>query len=104
MASIWFCEGFTRVLHSVSNVGRCTHPDARVRETCGRPSTPAVTFTRSTRKIEDHSRGPGRVDCRAPDEAFGFERTPKPKIQRDPFPPKRKPYMWAAAVIGKWFL
>ncbi len=35
---------------------------------------------------------------KAPDEGFGLERTPKPKIQRDPSPPKRKPYMWYAAV------
>ncbi len=54
--------------------------------------------TRSTFKIEDPSRGPGRDDFTAPDGGFGLEGTPKPKIQRDPFPKKRKPYMWAAAV------
>ncbi len=46
--------------------------------------TPAVTTTRSTFEIEDPSLGPGRVDFRSPDEGFGLERTPKPKIQRDP--------------------
>ncbi len=51
--------------------------------------TAAVTITRSIFKIEDPSRGPGRVDFRGPDEAFGLEGTPKPKIQRDPSPPKR---------------
>ena len=61
-------------------------------------STAADTTTRSTFKIEDPSLGPGRVDFKAPDEGFGLEGTPKPKIQRDPSPPKRKPYMWAAAV------
>ncbi len=50
-------------------------------------------------KIEDPSRGPGRVHFTAPDEGFGLEGTPKPKIQRDPSPPKRKPYMWYAAVL-----
>ncbi len=49
-------------------------------------------------KVEDPSRGPGRIDFTAPDEGFGLEGTPKPKIQRDPSPPKRKPYMWYAAV------
>ncbi len=39
-------------------------------------------------KIEDPSRGPGRVDFRAPDEGFGLEGTPKPKILRDPSPQK----------------
>ncbi len=42
--------------------------------------------TRSTFKIEDSSRGPGRVDFMALDEGFGFEGA------------KRKPYMWTAAV------
>jgi hypothetical protein len=40
----------------------------------------AVITTRSTFKIEDPSLGPGRVDFRAPDEGFGLEGTPKPKI------------------------
>ncbi len=44
--------------------------------------------TRCAFKIEDPSRGPGRVDFRAPDEGFGLEGTPKPKIQRDPSPQK----------------
>jgi hypothetical protein len=66
-----------------------------------RPSiqdTAAVTTTISTFKIEDPSRGPGRVDFRAPDEASVFEGTPKPKIQRDPSLPRRKPCTWYAAV------
>ena len=54
--------------------------------------------TRSTFKISDPSLGPRRVDFKAPDEGFGLEETPKPKIQGDPSPPKRKPYMWVAAV------
>ncbi len=59
--------------------------------------------TRCAFKIEDPSLGPGRVDCRAPDEGFGFEGTPKPKIQREPSPPqKRTPYMWDAAVSNQW--
>ncbi len=41
--------------------------------------TAAVTTTRSTFKIEDPSRGPGRVNFRGPDEGFGLEGTPKPK-------------------------
>ena len=48
--------------------------------------------TRSSFKIEDPSRGPGRVDFTAPDEGFGLEGTPEPKIQRGPFRPQRKPY------------
>ena len=44
--------------------------------------------TRRAFKIEDPSRGPGRADFRAPDEGFGLEGTPKPKIQRDPSPQK----------------
>ncbi len=52
---------------------------------------------------EDHSRGPGRVVYMAPDTGFGLEGTPKPKIQRDPSIPKRKPYLRAAAVRrGGW--
>ncbi len=51
-------------------------------------------------KIEDPSLGPGRVHFTAPDEGFGLEGTPKPKIQRYPSPQKRKPYMWAAAVFA----
>ncbi len=54
--------------------------------------------TRCAFKIEDPSRGLGRVDFTAPDEGFGLDGTPKLKIQRDPSPQKRKPYMWAAAV------
>ncbi len=46
--------------------------------------------TRYAFKIEDPSRGPGRVDFTAPDEEFGFEGTPKPKIQRDPSPPTKE--------------
>ncbi len=55
--------------------------------------------TRCAFKIKDPSPGPGRVDFTAPDEGFGLEGTPRPKIQRDPSPPKKKPYMWAAAVF-----
>ena len=40
--------------------------------------------TKCAFKIGDPSRGPGRVDLRSPDEEFGLEGTPKPKIQRDP--------------------
>ncbi len=40
-------------------------------------------------KIEDPSRGFGRADFTAPNEGFGLEGTPKPKIQRDPSPKKR---------------
>ncbi len=50
--------------------------------------TAAVTTTRCTYKIEDPSRGPGRVDLTVPDEGFGFEGNPKPEIQRDPSPQK----------------
>ncbi len=61
--------------------------------------TAAEITTRSTFKIEDPSRSPGRVGLWPPGEGFGIEGTPKPKIQRDPSPPfKRKPCMWAAAV------
>ncbi len=48
--------------------------------------TTAVTTTRSTFKIEDPSLGPGRVDFTGPDEGFGPEGTPKPKIRRDKKP------------------
>jgi hypothetical protein len=51
--------------------------------------TAADMTTRCAFKIEDPSRGPGRVDLRGPDEGFGLEGTSKPKIQRDPSPPKR---------------
>ena len=44
--------------------------------------------TRCAFKIEDNFLGPGRVDLRGPDNGFGFEGTPKPRIQRDPSPPK----------------
>ena len=44
-------------------------------------TTTADTTTRSTFNM-----GPGRVDFKAPDEGFGLEWTPKPKIQRDPSP------------------
>ncbi len=60
--------------------------------------TATDTTTRSTFKIEDPSRGPGRVDVRSPDEGFRLEGTPKPKIQRGPSPRKRRPYRWYAAV------
>ncbi len=63
-----------------------------------RRCTAADMTTRFAVKIEDPSAGPGRVDFRAPDEGFVLEGTLNPKIQRDPSPPKRKPYMWAAAV------
>ena len=53
-----------------------------------RGRTAADMTTRCAFKIEDPSRGPGRVDFRAPDEGFGLEGTPKPKIQRDPSPQK----------------
>ena len=36
-------------------------------------------------KIEDRSWGPGRIDFRAPDEGFGIEGTPNPKIREDTF-------------------
>ncbi len=61
-------------------------------------NTAADMTTRCAFKIEDPSRGPGRVDFRAPDEGFGLEGTLKPKIQRDPSQKKSKPYIWAAAV------
>ncbi len=44
--------------------------------------------TRYAFKIEEPFLRPGRVDFRAPDEGFGLEGTPKPKIQRDPSPQK----------------
>ena len=50
--------------------------------------TAADMTTRCAFKIEDPSRGPGRVDFTTPDEGFGLEGTPKPKIQRDPSPQK----------------
>jgi hypothetical protein len=62
--------------------------------------TAADMTTRCAFKIEDPSRGPGRVNFRALDEGFGLEGTPKPKIQRDPSPNKNKPYMWSAAVYS----
>ncbi len=58
--------------------------------------------TRCASKIEDPSRGPGRVDFRAPDEGFGLEGTPKLKIQRNLSPEKGEPYMWYAAVLRGW--
>ncbi len=39
-------------------------------------------------KIEGPSQGPGRIDFTVPDEGFGLDGTPKPKIQRDPSPQK----------------
>ena len=60
--------------------------------------TAADMTTRCAFKIEDPSRGPGRVDFRGPDKGFGLEGTPKRKIQRDTSSQKRKPYMWYAAV------
>ncbi len=42
--------------------------------------TAAGITPRSTFKIEDPSLGPGRVDFRDPDEGFGLEGAPKPKI------------------------
>ncbi len=59
--------------------------------------------TRCAFKIEDPSRGPGRADFTAPDEGFGLEGTPKPKIQRDLSTQKKKPYMWYAAVFHDSF-
>jgi hypothetical protein len=57
---------------------------------CDRLScTAADMTTRCAFKLEDPSRGPGRVDFRAPDEGFRIEGTPKPKIQRDPSPPNK---------------
>ncbi len=50
--------------------------------------TAADTTTRSTFEIEDPSLGSGRVDFNAPDEGFGLEWTPKPKIQSDLSPQK----------------
>ncbi len=44
--------------------------------------------TRCAFKIEDPSRGPGRVDFTAPGEGFGLQGTPKPKIRRDSSPKK----------------
>ncbi len=64
-------------------------------------TTAADMTTRCAFKIGDPSRDPGRVDCRAQDEGFGLEGTPKPKIQRGPSLPKRKPYMWYAAVCRR---
>ncbi len=61
--------------------------------------TVADISTRCAVKIKDPFLGPWRVDVKAPGEGFGLEGTPTPKIQRDPSPPKRKPYMWAAAVL-----
>ncbi len=52
--------------------------------------TAADTTTRSSFKIENPSRGPGRVDFTAPDAGFGLEGTPKPKIQRDLSPQKQE--------------
>ncbi len=46
----------------------------------------ALTTTISTFKIEDSSRGPGRVDFRAPDGGLRLNGAPEPKIQRDPSP------------------
>ena len=58
--------------------------------------TAADMTTRCAFKIEDPSRGPGRVDFTAPDEGFGLEGTPKPKIQRDPSPQKGN------LICGPW--
>jgi hypothetical protein len=51
-----------------------------------------ATTTRRPIKIEDPSRGPGRVDFRGTDKGFGLEGTPKPKIQRGPPPNKETSY------------
>ena len=55
--------------------------------------------TRCAFKIEDPSLGPGRVDFRAPDEGFGLEGSPKPKIQRDPSP-KKDTFYWLVLWEG----
>ncbi len=60
--------------------------------------TAADMTTRCAFKIKDPSRGPGKIDFTAPEQGFGLEGTPKPKIQRDTYPPTRKPHMKAAAV------
>ncbi len=52
--------------------------------------TAADMTTRCAFKIEDPSRGPGRIDFTAPDGGVGLEGTPKPKIQRDPYPQNQK--------------
>ncbi len=62
--------------------------------------TAAEATTRSTFKIEDPSLGPGSVDFKAPDEGFGLEWTPKPKIQRGPSPKKETLYGYAAVHLG----
>ncbi len=56
--------------------------------------------TRCAFKIEDPSLGPGRVDFRAPDEGFGLEGTPEPKIQRDPSPKKENLICGPPLYIG----
>ncbi len=55
-------------------------------------NTAADMTTRRALKIEDPSRVSRRVDFTAPDGGFGLEGTPKPKIQRDPYPPQKIPY------------
>ena len=62
-------------------------PD-RLRHTHRHAVTAADITTRSIFKIEDPSRGPGRVDFRGPDEGFGLEGTPKLKIHKDHSPQK----------------
>ncbi len=43
----------------------------------GKGCTAADMTTISTFKVEDPSRGPGRVEFRAPDEGFGLEGDPE---------------------------
>ncbi len=62
--------------------------------------TAADMTTRCASKIEDTSRGPGRVHFEAPDEGFGFEGTPKPKIQKDPPPQKGTLYVVRRCISG----
>ncbi len=62
--------------------------------------TAADMTARCAFKIEDPSQGPGRVHFTAPDEGFGFEGTPRPKIQRDPYPQKGNLVCGTPAVVS----
>jgi hypothetical protein len=62
----------------------------------GLPDTAAVTTTRSTFKLDDPSRGPGRVDVRGP----GLRGDPEPKIPRDPSPQKETIYVGRRCVAS----
>ncbi len=62
-------------------------------------TTAADMTTRCAFKIEDPFRGPGRVHFGAPDEEFGLEGTPKPKIQGG-LPPQKGNLICSTPLYG----